>query len=201
LAGYAFGIVAMLIMLATGLLASTGFDLWSMIKQWNRRRQYREVVAEGFDPFTGRTSTKRIEVKDVTKPADKQKMLKIEQLRSNIAALMLQRNFPAAAESYLQLIELDNTQLLPRQYLLDIANQLASESKQADAAKAYEQFLAHYGNFEYVEQVQLMLGLLYSRYLGQPRLAKKHLSAAVSKLSSPGQLKMCRDELEKLQNI
>jgi hypothetical protein len=201
LAGYTFGIVAMLIMLATGLLASTGSDLWSTIKQWNRRRQYRDVVAGGFDPFTGHAATKQIEVKDVTKPADKQKMQKVEQLRSDIASRMLQRNLPAAAESYLQLIELDSNQLLPRQYLLDIANQLASKSKHADAAKAYEQFLTHYGNFEYVEQVQLMLGLLYSRYLGQPRLAKRHLSAAVSKLSDGGQLKMCRAELEKLQNI
>jgi tetratricopeptide (TPR) repeat protein len=191
----------MLIMLATGLLAGTGFDLWSMIKRWNRQRRYHDVIADGFDPFTGRTPTKQIKVKDVTKPIDKLKLQKIEQLRSDIASRMLQRNPSAAAEKYLELIELDSTQLLPRQYLLDIANQLTSENRYADAAKAYEQFLAHYDNYEYIEQVQLMLGLLYSRYLGQPRLAKKHLSTAVSKLSDAGQLKMCRDELEKLQNI
>ena len=209
LAGYAFGIAAMLIMLATGLLAGTGFDLWSMVKQWNRRRRYRDVAADGFDPFTGRTPAKQINVKNVTEPArgepvepiNKQKMQKIELLRSDIAGQMSQRNLSAAAESYLQLIELDSEQILPPRDLLDIANQLTSASRHADAAKAYEQFLAHYDNYEYIEQVQLMLGLLYSRYLGQPSRAKKHLSAAVSKLSDPGQLKMCRDELEKLQNI
>jgi membrane associated rhomboid family serine protease len=201
LAGYALGITAMLIMLATGLLTSTGFDLWSMIKQWNRRRRYRDVVSAGYDPFTGRTPTKQMKAKEVTKPIDKQKMKKIEQLRNDIASRMLQRNLSAAAEKYLELIALDSAQILPRQYLLDIANQLASESRHADAAKAYEQFLTHYGNYEYIEQVQLMLGLLYSRYLDQPSQAKKHLSAAVEKLSDPGQLKMCRDELEKLQNI
>jgi hypothetical protein len=209
LAGYAFGISAMLIMLTTGLLAGTGFDLWSMTKQWNRRRRYRDVTADGFDPFTGPTPTKQIEVEDVTKPprgepvepVNKQKMQKIELLRSDIAGQMSQRNLSAAAESYLQLIALDSEQILPPRYLLDIANHLTSASRHADAAKAYEQFLAHYDNYEYIEQVQLMLGLLYSRYLDNPRLAKKHLSAAVSKLSDPGQLKMCRDELEKLQNI
>ena len=200
LAGYAFGIAAMLIMLATGLLTSSGFDLWSMIKQWNRRRRYRDVVSAGYDPFTGRTPTKQIKVKDVTKPIDKQKMQKIEQLRSDIAGRMLQRNLSAAAEKYLELIALDSSQILPRQYLLDIANRLASESRHADAAKAYEQFLAHYDKYEYIEQVQLMLGLLYSRYLDQPSRAKKYLTAAAEKLSDPGQLKMCRDELEKLQN-
>jgi membrane associated rhomboid family serine protease len=200
LAGYAFGIAAMLILLATGLLTTTGFDLWSMIKQWNRRRRYRDVVSASYDPFTGRTPTKQIKAKDVTKPIDKQKMQKIEQLRSDIAGRMAQRNRSAAAEKYLELIALDSAQILPRQYLLDIANRLASESRHADAAKAYEQFLAHYDKYEYIEQVQLMLGLLYSRYLDQPSRAKKYLTAAAEKLSDPGQLKMCRDELEKLQN-
>ena len=190
----------MLIMLATGLLTSSGFDLWSMIKQWNRRRRYRDVVSAGYDPFTGRTPTKQIKAKDVTKPIDKQKMQKIEQLRSDIAGRMAQRNLSAAAEKYLGLIALDSSQILPRQYLLDIANQLASESRHADAAKAYEQFLAHYDKYEYIEQVQLMLGLLYSRYLEQSSRAKKYLTAAAEKLSDPGQLKMCRDELEKLKN-
>ena len=106
---------------------------------------------------------------------------------------------PAAAELYLELTELDSKQILPRQYLLDIANQLASESKHAQAAEAYEKFLARYGNYEYVEQVELMLGLLYSRYLEQPEAALKHLQAAAKKLFDPDQLKMCNDEMAKLQ--
>ena len=113
---------------------------------------------------------------------------------------MQQRNLPAAAETYLELIELDNKQVLPRQYLLDIANQLASDKKATESAWAYEQFLAHYSSYEYIEQVELMLGLLYARYLHQPESAIKHLQAAAKKLSDPGQLKMCQDELDKLQN-
>ena len=44
-----------------------------------------------------------------------------------------------------------------------------------------------------------MLGLLYARYLHQSELAIKHLEAAAEKLTDPGQLKMCRDELERLK--
>jgi hypothetical protein len=44
-----------------------------------------------------------------------------------------------------------------------------------------------------------MLGILYSRYLNQTEAAAKHLKIAVEKLSDPGQLKMCRDELDRLQ--
>ena len=200
LAGYAFGIAAMLLLLAAGLITGGGFDLWSMVKRWNQRRLYRDVVSSGYDPFTGETGTKRIKVREVKKtPAQEQQDEDIKQLRDEISTRISQRNLPAAAAAYLELIELDSQQLLPRQYLLDIANQLVSEHKHADAAQTYEKFLAHYGSYEHIEQVELMLGVLYSRYLNQHELAIKHLQAAGEKLIDPGQLKMCRDELAKLQ--
>ena len=124
---------------------------------------------------------------------------KVNQLRNEIAARIAERNLPEAAKVYLELMDIDNEQLLPRQHLLDIANQLASDNIPAQAANAYEQFLAHYQTYEYVEQVELMLGILYSRYLQNSELAIKHLQAAAKKLTDPGQVKMCREELEKLQ--
>ena len=201
LSGYAFGILATLGMLAAGLTSSSSFDLWAMIKQRNRRRRYRDAVSNGCDPFAGRTMTKQIKVKEVKKtPAEKQQDEKLRQLRNEISSRIDERNLPAAAQLYLELADLDSKQILPRQYLLDIANQLASDGKHAESAEAYEKFLAHYGNYEYVEQVELMLGLLYSRYLDQREQALKHLQAAAKKLSDPDQLKMCNDELAKLQN-
>jgi membrane associated rhomboid family serine protease len=200
LAGYAFGIASMLIMLAAGLISSSRFDLWAMIKRWNQRRRYREVVSNGYDPFTGWTTTKQIKVKEVKNTAAQQQQKEqIRQLRDEIAGRLQRHNLHAAAEVYLELTELDNEQLLPRQQLLDIANQLASEGKHAESAQAYEKFLTHYSNYEYVEQVELMAGILYSRYLHKAKLAIKHLQAAAQKLSDPGQLKMCNDELAKLQ--
>jgi len=201
LSGYAFGILVMLAMLATGLTTTSGFDLFSMIKQWRRRQRYHSTVSGGYDPFTGRATAKHIKAKEVKKtPRQRQQEEKISRLRSEIAGWIAQRNLPAAANGYLELTKLDADQLLPRQHLLDIANQLASEQKSADSARAYEQFLAHYANYEYTAQVQLMLGVLYSRYLNQPDQARKHLQAAEKKLADPAQLKMCSDELEKLQN-
>jgi len=199
LAGYAFGIIGMLLALATGVVGTTGYDLWMMIRQWNRRRRYREVVSNGYDPFTGPPLRKRIKIKEVKTAVEKQKQDEIDQLRSEIAARLAQKNLAAAAELYLQLIKIDDTQVLPRQHLLDVANQLASENRYAQAAQAYEKFLQHYANYEYIEQIQLMLGLIYSRYLNKPDLAVKHLRAAEEKLTEQNQLRMCRDELAKLQ--
>jgi hypothetical protein len=198
LAGYAFGITASLLLLATGLTATSRFDLWAMIKQWNRRRQYRDVISAGYDPYTGQDGTKQMKVKEVRNAAS-QEDPRITQLRDQIADRIYQRNLHAAAQLYLDLVNLDNEQIIPRQHLLDIANQLASENRHDQAVIAYEKFLAHYSNYEYIEQVELMLGLIYSRYLDKPDSAVKHLQAAERKLTDPGQLKLCRDELDKLR--
>ena len=199
LAGYAFGIAGMLVLLSTGLLTGSGFDLWAMIKRWNQRRRYRDVVASGYDPFTGR-GARSIKAKEVKKTgAEREREEKIRAIRSAIGSRIGQRNLAAAAALYLELIAVDETQVPPRQYLLDIANQLASENRHVESARAYEKFLAHYGSCEHAEQVELMLGVLYSRYLDERELAIKHLEAASEKLTDAGQVKMCRDELAKLQ--
>jgi len=197
LSGYAFGILATLGLFATGLISSRSMDLWSMIKRWNQRRRYRDVVSSGHDPFPG-TQARQIKAKEIKRTTEKEE--KIQRLRSEIASRITERNLSAAAKVFLELIKIDSKQVLPQQHLLDIANQLASENKSAEAAQAYEQFLAHYKNYEYSEQVQLMLGILYSRYLKKPLPALKYLQAAAEKLSDPAQIKMCRQELARLQN-
>jgi membrane associated rhomboid family serine protease len=200
LSGYAFGIATMLGLLATGLIRSSQLDLWAMLKRWNRRRQYRDSVEGGYDPFSG-SRVRRVEAVEVIKtPAQQQAEQKALELRNEITKRIFEHNLPAAAEVYLDLIRHDSEQILPRQQLLDIANQLAGDKQNFEAAQAYEQFLKHYDNYEYASQVQLMLGLLYNRYLGMPDLAIKHLRQAERKLSDPDQLKMCRDEIAGLEH-
>lgn len=201
LSGYAFGILAVLGLLASRLISTSDLDLWSMLKQWNRRRRYRDAVTGDFDPFSAAATAKKIKVKEIKEtPAQKKQNEKIQQLRQDIANWIARRNLSDAAKVYLELMEVDSSQILPHQQLLDIANQLASINKPRESAEAYEQFLAHYNSYEYSEQVELMLGILYSRYLDKPGPAKKYLSAAAEKLSDSGQLKMCRDELARLQS-
>ena len=197
LAGYTFGIAAMVLLIATHILSGSNYDLWAMIKLWNRRRRYRDAVSSGYDPYTGRS---KIKVKEVIKSAaEQQKDEQIRQLRSEISDRMTQRNLPAAAELFIELMKQDSEQILPSKQLLDIANQLAGDNKHAESARAYEQLLSHYSTYEYAEQVELMLGIIYSRYLNQPGPAEKHLQIAEKKLTDPGQLKMCRDELARIQ--
>jgi hypothetical protein len=86
-------------------------------------------------------------------------------------------------------MSLDSGQILPRQHLLDIANQFASEGQYSNAASVYEKFITHYANYEHIEQVELMLGIIYSRYLEKPDLA---LSAHRREENYRPALLMCR---------
>lgn len=201
LSGYAFGILTMLVMLALGLITGSSYDLLAMLKHWNRRRQYRDVVAGGYDPFSG-TAAKKVKIREIKeeRPVNKHLQERVMQLREEITQRIGERNMSAAAEKYLELMEIDPEQVPPRQHLLDIANQLASENRHLEAAETYEKFIRHYKSYGYIEQVQLMLGILYSRYLNQKEPAIKHLEAAEAKLTDAGQLQMCRDELGQLRN-
>ncbi len=199
LAGYAFGITTLLLLLGTGFLDRSGWDLWSVFRQWNRRRHYRDMVGGGYDPYTGRYARK-IKSRQVSKsPAEQKHDKRVKELREQINRRVAERNLASAALSYLELMDVDSEQIPPRQHLLDIGNQLTSENKYEEAAGAYEKFLNFYSNYEHIEQVELMLGIIYSRYLGQTESAIKHLESAAEKLSDPDQRKMCNQELEKLR--
>ncbi|MCK5175901.1 MAG: rhomboid family intramembrane serine protease, partial [Planctomycetes bacterium] len=201
LAGYAFGIAATLFLLIRGLIRRENFDLLYMMTQWNRRRRYRDAVSDGYDPFSGRVSQQQTRVKRKKgTQAEHAEIEKTAEIRGEIAQLISQRNLPQAAKLYENLLNIDPDQVLPRQHQLDIANQLMSMGQWAMSAQAYERFLAHYRNYEHIEQVELMLGVLLCRYLDKPTEAAGLLRAAREKLTDPGQLKMCDDELKRLEN-
>jgi len=199
LAGYAFGIIAILGLLAIGLIESNYNDLWAMLRQWNRRRRFRDAVSDGYDPYQGRSARKNVSarVEDASGNAGSQQ--EIIDYRSRISGAMSSRNATQAAKLYRELLEKDPSQTLPRQLQLDIANQLMSEGQWQPSADAYQKFLSLYGNYEYAEQVHLMLGLLYSRYLDRPREAIDHLKKAREHLTDTGQKAMCRQEIDRLE--
>lgn len=200
LAGYLYGIGLTAGLLSTGLLTRSGTDLWSMLQHWNRRRLYHQTVAGGYGPFTGMPGRKAVIATEVGTTVEQTSAgAQVRQMVSEIRTRVAQRNLAAAADLYVKLMSIDAQQVLPLQTLLDIANQLASEQRSTEAAWAYEQFLAHYGNYEHSDQVALMLGLLYARYLDRKSKAIELLNRAVEELSDENQIRMCRDELARLQ--
>ncbi len=198
LAGYAFGIGAILLLLAVKLLRPDDFDLWAMLRRWNQRRAYRGSIAQSGDPFAGRIS-KKIKVKEVKTEAEKQTDEKTAAMKQEILTRITQGNIASATSLYLELLKDNPGQLMPRQAMLDIANQLMSTGQWPDAAQAYEKFLHYYSGTEHYEQVQLMLGIVYARYLSNKTKALDYLKKALSRLTDPSQKKMCSDEIQRLE--
>jgi tetratricopeptide (TPR) repeat protein len=182
--------------LATGLLPRDQFDVWSLLMRWNRRRQFRDMVSKGYNPFgySGGPVEARPE------PVDS-RSTRLLDLRAEISEAIAHHNLPHAAYLFLELKKLDPNQVLSRQAQLDVANQLASQQFYPQAAEAYEQFLSHYPNFDQIEQVELMLGVIYARYLNHFERARQLLLRALARLHGEQQISWARAELTRIEPL
>src|SRR5687768_14203635 len=218
LAGLLFGFAVAVSLLLLGLLQRHPFDLLGILDRWNRRRQYRNLVRDGYDPFlqrrgapppttTATAATKGALAVEQPKALESREQppdptaVRIATLRTSVADAIGQRNLPLAADLFRQLKELDPKQFLPRQAQLDVANQLASQQLYADAADAYEQFLHYCPQFEQNEEIDLMLGLIYARYLDRYARTKECLTLALTRLHGEGQTQLAKAELARIEPL
>mgnify|MGYP000524829789 CR=1 FL=1 len=104
----------------------------------------------------------------------------------------------SAADAYAQLRRLDPQQVLSRTNQEDLANHYFAENRFADAAESYELFLKHYGRHDSNGRLQLILGLIYARYLGDADRARSHLLSAIDRLHDPNDIEVARAELQRL---
>lgn len=202
LAGYFFGIAIPMFLLSIKLLPHSQYDLWAVFQRWHRRQRYQATVSDGYNPYgvDKPQSDRRKVFAKVRKSAPAHPHAEeITTLRNQVNQAMGQGDLDTAAKSYRSILELDAEHVMPQQYQLDLANKLMQDNQHPQAAQAYELFLENYRQYPFIEQIQLMLGLLYSRYLNKPQTARKNLQAALEKLQDSGQRQMCQDELKRLQ--
>lgn len=196
ISGTLFGAAVCIALLATRLLPRDQFDVVALAQRWNRRRTYRDLVSRGFDPFGPTAAAGKSGAPPAPPdPATQQ----IMDLRGRISTAVVGHDLPQAASLYQELMALDPNQVLARNVQLDIANFLASRQLYPQAAHAYEQLLRFYPKYEQIEQVQLMLGMIYARYLNQPQKAKECLTHALTRLHVQRDVDLARAELLHVQ--
>lgn len=200
-AGTVFGFLICLLLLSVHLLPRDQFDVVAVISRWNKRRQYRDMVSRGYNPFDygggGGRGGAPVHVQQIMDP----KLAEVMDLRAEIAAAHASHDLGTATDKYLRLRQLDAEQVLPKQQHYDVANHLAEGRRFTEAADAYEAFLKAYPKFEQVDQVELMLGLIYARYLSLYAPAKDHLQKAVARLHGDRELEMARAELARIEPL
>lgn len=201
-AGYVFGILTAAGLLLARVIPRDVFDLLNLFRSARRRRQYRRMVAEGFSPIRTRDPGEELRRRPAVEPRENvdPELLEREQLlRRRISDACARGSLAEAADDYLQLVQLANDIVLPRQNQLDVANQLMAEEHYAAAADAYERFLKYYGNYENIADINLILGLLYGRYLHQDDRARALLTRAMESLHDPRKQELARRGLLEIQ--
>lgn len=204
--GYLFGIGVAAALLATRVLPREPYDLLNLIRDRRRRGQYRRMVSGGADPFNytrppkAPPRRKRVPSRQQEPPQAADARAKEIRLRQDISAAHSRGDFAEAADRYLQLVQVADDALLPRQQQLDVANQLMSSERYAPAADAYERFVRRYADYEHLPDIHLMLGLLYGRYLHQYDRAEDRLARATEGLREESKKELARQELESVRS-
>jgi len=195
--GYAFGFAASLIMLWIHAVPRDHFDILGLWKRWYQRRAFAEAmsspIAQAQAKF-GRVA-RPIEAGETSPVADKQ-LDRITEVRMKIAELHSNEDRTAAADYYEQLVDLDPAQVLSKQQQLETANHLYNLGRFPQAAAAYEKYLRHYATGGEVDNVRLLLGIIYARDLLQYETAQQYLSQSEENLTDDKRREQCKHWLE-----
>jgi membrane associated rhomboid family serine protease len=207
--GTIFGFIVCVVLLLTRMLPRDQFDIVALFDRWNRRRQYRGLVSKGYNPFDpapasgpARTVNPTTATGPYGAPAPFDPVSqRVMELRAEATDAAVAHDLPRAAEIYRQMRKLDPLQVLSRQVQLDVANLLANQQRYSEAAEAYEAFLRVYPKYEQIEKVELMLGLIYARYLAQYQRAREYLNRALPRLHGDREVSMARTELDRISGL
>lgn len=171
LAGFGLGMGLLL----TRLLPREPYDLLTLFEHKRRRDKFRKIAREGFQPWEGKLGR---DGKGGGPPQDPA----ILEARRVITQALNDHDHPAAAARYAALLADHPGQVLSQRAQADVANQLMRDASYPDAAEAYRLLLATYPSHPEKAHYQLMLGLVYARYLGRPADAKPLLEQAAERL-------------------
>ena len=121
-------------------------------------------------------------------------------MRNRINDTLDGHNLGHAAHLYTKLLQIDADQVMGQQQQLDIANQLMSEGRYDTAARAYELFLNRFRSYHHHEQAELILALLYVKYLDRRQRARELLCSALPKLHDDEQKHLAEQLLKEIDS-
>ncbi|MEM9250875.1 MAG: rhomboid family intramembrane serine protease [Planctomycetota bacterium] len=177
LAGYLMGFVVGMGLLATRVLPREPYDLISMMERRHRRGVFQRMVKRGHRPWEHEPDAPEVDIP--VKPTPPAVLAR----RADVDVALQRNDLPAAAEAYRQLTDLDDEQVMSQQAQLDLANHFMAEGDHAEAARAYEGFLRVHRTYADKPRIQLILGLIYARYLAQRDRARQLLEEAAQRLA------------------
>jgi len=206
LGGYVFGFGVAMALLAAGLVPRGEFDMIRLWQQARRRAKFRALtqhqVGGMFESASADTSLQLASARQKSSRADEASAsaqdVATAPLRADVTRHLAAHDLPAAAASYRAMLRLDAGSTLPEPQQLDLASQLYSEGDMASAARAYENLVERYPRSAQIDEVRLMLGLIYSRHVRKPDRARDLIRAARTSLRDASQRSLADQLLAEL---
>lgn len=194
LTGSFFGFLTGIVLLKSRLLAREPYDMLSMLEHRRRRAHFTALTRKGYHPWDASPKGKPTTAADAAPPISDAELRVLEQ-RAEIARAIAAHNLDRAAELYAELLDRDASQTLSLRNQIDLANHFASQQRYDLAARAYELLLNTYTSFPDREQIELMLALIYMRYLNRRQRARELLNAALPSLHDREQKQLAESML------
>jgi membrane associated rhomboid family serine protease len=205
IAGYLYGFLFSLALLATGIIKRGEFDIFFLFVQARRRAKYRASIKgstggmwESSSADTTRELQERAKRPPQRSPQETERERKVIAARSEISQLINDHELEPAARRYRELLREVSDAVMSESHQLDLANQFQAEGDHELAAKAYELLLQRYPACSKAAEVRLILGLIYSRRLGKPQRAKELIEQAKSRLVDASQRALADQLLSEL---
>ena len=114
--------------------------------------------------------------------------------------LITDHKLEEAAAKYRELLAAAPDESLPQDRQLDVAMQLFHENDYALAARACELLLECFPRSSKAPEVNLILGIIYTRHLPQPDRAKEAIAQAKERLADSSQLTLADQLLAELSS-
>jgi tetratricopeptide (TPR) repeat protein len=198
LAGYLFGFVAALTMLAVRALPRDQFDILALWKRWHQRRGLAAAMA---DPATAARAQYGTVARTVPADAEQRaeedrRFNEIADLRSRISEQLERRDKEAAAALYEELSTISPKHCLSERQQLEIAREFYRTGRFSQAAAAFDRFVEHYPYSTEAGDVRLLLGIICARDLHQYEDADKHLTRSMETLRDRSRRDQCIEWLK-----
>ncbi len=182
LGGNVAGFAIAMALLGPRLLPREPYDLFSLWTHKRRRDKFKKLANQGYAAWEGQSPAGGKLFRKGEAAMTEQDTAVLE-LRQTISRSITNHDMDRAAEDYKQLLTEHGDQTLSQKQQFELANHLAGQGDHADAARAYELLLKAYPNHPERAHAQLVLGLVYVRYLGRADDAKPVLQEASQRLN------------------
>ena len=196
LSGYACGFAVGMSLLWSRLLSREPYDLLTLLEQRRRRAQFRALTRSGYQPWEG-SGIGPPPKKGVAAPSSAEQG-RTMRLREQVIEDLKKHDLSSAADRYVALLEVDSDQVMSQQHQLDLANHLMVTERYDLAARAYESFLNTYRSYAQHEQIELILALIYVRYIDHAERAQELIERAMPRLHDGHQKKLAQEMLDEM---